>query len=435
MRATEIIARKRANQPLSEDQIRFFIEGYTTGTIPDYQAAALLMAISIFGLTPVELSVLTDAMLRSGKVLDLSHVEGMKVDKHSTGGVGDKISICLAPAVAFLGIKVPMISGRGLGHTGGTLDKLEAIRGFDVHLSSERFIRQVADLGVCLIGQTEDLAPADRKLYALRDVTATVDSIPLIASSIMSKKLVEGIDALVLDVKVGKGAFMESQEEARLLAQTLISIGRESGKKVTAVLSSMDQVLGNEVGNANEIREAMEVMSGKGPLDVRRLTMALGAEMLMLAHKAPDQKTGEELVGKSLDDGTALKRFQELVQAQGGDPRVVEDPSLLPRAAHRVEVPSSSKGLLASMDSRKIGVAAMLAGAGRQKAEDRVDPAVGITVLKKVGDSVEKGEPLAVLQHNGASGTSEALQLILQAFVVAPDPPDPSPLILDVLRG
>jgi pyrimidine-nucleoside phosphorylase len=435
MRVTDIIAAKRTGQTLTDEQIRFFIEGYSTGNIPDYQAAALLMAVAINGMNPHELAVWTDAMLHSGTVVDLSTVSGVKVDKHSTGGVGDKISLCLAPAVAACGVKVPMISGRGLGHTGGTLDKLEAIPGFNVSLGTDTFVQQVDTLGLCLIGQTENLAPADRKLYALRDVTSTVDSIPLIASSIMSKKLAEGIDALVLDVKVGQGAFMETAERARRLATTLVNIGTRAGKRVTAFLTNMDQVLGREVGNANETAEAIDVLRERGPRDVTELTLTLGAEMLVLGEVASTQEEARSKLAAAIQGRAALEIFRKMVNAQGGDPRVIDDPAVLPSAEYTEQLNATTSGHLNSMDSRAIGIAAMMAGAGRQKAEDTVDPGVGVTVHKKIGNPVQTGEPLATLRHNRAPGVSEALTLLAHAFEIRTEPPEVKPLVLDVIRG
>ncbi len=434
MRAVDIIAKKRFGGKLTTEEIQFFIRGYTAGDIPDYQAAALLMAIAIQGLEPEELHDWTEAMLHSGRVLDLSWIARPKVDKHSTGGVGDKISICLAPAVAACGVAVPMISGRGLGHTGGTLDKLEAIPGFSVQIPAEEFGRIVERVGVCMIGQTEDLAPADRKLYALRDVTATVDSIPLIASSIMSKKLAEGIDGLVLDVKVGRGAFMQTLEEARVLAETLVGIGKSAGKRVTAVLTAMDQVLGHEVGNGNETAEAIQVLQGGGPEDVRSLTIRLGAEMLLLADRAEDLPDAERRLERALDSGQGLEVFRKMVEAQGGDPKVADDLSLLPQPTAHREIRSQEAGYVRSMDSRKLGVAAVLLGAGRQRAEDPVDPAAGLTVHKKVGDPVDAGEVLCTLHHTRAPDLEGAARLARQAFSIGAEPTKDSDLFLDVLR-
>jgi pyrimidine-nucleoside phosphorylase len=435
MRIQDIIAVKKEANPLTADQIRTFIHGYASGEIPDYQAAALVMAIAIHGMNPAELEVWTDAMLHSGKVVDLSAVAGTKVDKHSTGGVGDKISICLAPAVAACGVPVPMISGRGLGHTGGTLDKLEAIPGFDVNLSTERFVRQVGQIGVCLIGQTADLAPADRKLYALRDVTATVESIPLIASSIMSKKLAEGIDGLVLDVKVGDGAFMKTMPQARKLAETLVEIGSRAGKRVTAFLTRMDQVLGRQVGNANETAEAIEILHGRGPHDVYELTVTLGAEMLRIGNVCTTEEQAKKRIEHALSSGEALQKMVQIIEAQNGDPKVCENTTALATADHVKEIPAPQKGYVLRMRSRSIGQGAMLLGAGRQTAEDDIDPAVGVTINKKVGDSVEAGESLATVHYNNAQNLQDACARIAKAFDIGPSAVEKQPLILDVIRG
>jgi len=435
MRVVDIIATKRTGKALAPDQILFFISGYVAGKIPDYQAAALLMAIAINGMTADELAHWTDAMLHSGRVLDLSRVAGICVDKHSTGGVGDKISLCLAPAVAACGVPVPMVSGRGLGHTGGTLDKLEAIAGFDVHLSTERFIDLVSSIGVCMIGQTEDIAPADRKLYALRDVTATVESIPLIASSIMSKKLAEGIEALVLDVKVGKGAFMEDESQARRLAQTLVEIGKRAGRRVTAYLTDMNQILGHEVGNANETAEAIDVLRGAGPDDVRELTVLLGAEMCFLGGVAKDRDDGRRQVEQVLNNGAGLAKFAEMVSAQGGDPRVVEEPDRLPKARLHDDVLAKGSGYVAGMNPRQIGIAAMLVGAGRQKASDLVDYGVGVTMLKRIGDSVRPGEAIAILHHNGSPAAIESAQMVADALSYSTAPPVRTNLVLGRIQS
>lgn len=435
MDVRDIIGTKRYGKPLSPEQIHFFIKEYATGKIPDYQAAALVMAVAIQGLSPDELSSWTDAMLHSGKVLDLGSIPGIKMDKHSTGGVGDKISICLAPMVAACGVAVPMISGRGLGHTGGTLDKLEAIPGFDVRLSTDKFIELVRSIGLCLIGQTEDLAPADRKLYSLRDVTGTVESIPLIASSIMSKKLAEGIDGLVLDVKVGRGAFMKTEEDARILAQTLISIGVRAKKKVTAFLTKMDDVLGHEVGNALETREALDVLKGNGPEDVKELTLRLGMEMLILGEKAENDEQAREMLEETISSRSALFKMKDLINAQGGNPAVIENPGLLPQAAYHEEIPSPVSGIIQFQDSLKIARAAMMVGAGRQRSEDSIDPAVGITVNKKTGESVTAGEPLAVLHHNGGKQVESAKDTIASAFETGRSHIDGGSLIIDVIKS
>lgn len=432
----ELIRKKRDGEPLSADEHRSFVAGVTDGSIPDYQAAAMLMAIYFRGMTDHELSAWADAMLHSGDVLDLSSVHVPKVDKHSTGGVGDKISLPLAPAVACCGVAVPMVSGRGLGHTGGTLDKLESIPGFRVDLPVERFREIVSTVGACLIGQTERIAPADRKLYALRDVTATVESIPLIASSIMSKKLAEGIDALVLDCKVGTGAFMKTVDAARDLARTMQAIGAAAGKKVTAVLSNMDQPIGRAVGNALEVEESIEVLRGGGPADTRELTVALGAEMLLAGGVVTALDEGAAAVRRVLDSGHALQKFREIVAAQGGDPRAVDEPKrFLPQAGACLEVRAQRAGWVGSIFSEAVGMAALVLGGGRRRKEDMIDPSVGITVLAHIGDRVEKGMPLALLHHRGDDSADDAARRILTAYRIVDEPlPAVPQLLLEVWR-
>lgn len=418
--AQEIIRKKRDGESLEPGEIQAFIAGITDGSIPDYQAAAMLMAVFLRGLDDRELGVWADAMVHSGDVLDLSSIERRKVDKHSTGGVGDKISLPLAPAVAACGVAVPMVSGRGLGHTGGTLDKLESIPGFRVDLSVERFVAQVRELGVCLIGQTERLAPADRRLYALRDVTSTVESIPLIASSIMSKKLAEGIDGLVLDCKVGRGAFMRTRAQATELAAAIRVIGEAAGKQVTVVLTAMDEPIGDLVGNALEVVETIEVLRGGGPPDTRELTVALGAEMLRLGNVATADDAAARIAA-ALDDGSALEVFRKLVEAQGGDPRVVDDPAgVLPAARGVTRIEAPADGVVATIDARAIGMAALHLGAGRRRKEDEVDPAVGLRVMAHVGDRVTRGQPLVELLHNDA-GIDAASSLVRGAYSISPE--------------
>jgi pyrimidine-nucleoside phosphorylase len=433
----ELIRKKREGEELSDHEIRGFLAGVTDETIPDYQIAAMLMAIVFRGLSESELVAWTDAMLRSGDVLDLSAIAKPKVDKHSTGGVGDKISLPLAAAVAACGACVPMISGRGLGHTGGTLDKLEAIPGFRVDLPVARFRELSERVGACLVGQTERIAPADRKLYALRDVTATVESIPLIASSIMSKKLAEGIDALVLDVKVGSGAFMKTEEKARELAHTLLSIGRGAGKKVTCALTNMDQPIGRAVGNALEVEESILVLSGAGPSDTRALTVTLGAEMLVLAGLARTTDEGAARLARVLDDGSALAKFAEIVSAQGGDPRVCDTPrSILPQAPHRADLLAPSDGTLVAVDTEAVGLGALILGGGRRRKEDVVDPAVGLTLHVRLGDRLAKGQPLATVHFRTDPTHRAAAELLTSAFRISPGSPDytPPPLVHALLR-
>jgi pyrimidine-nucleoside phosphorylase len=394
--------------------------------------AALLMAIFYRGLDAGELAAWADAMTRSGTVMRHDRVPGPKVDKHSTGGVGDKISLCLAPAVAACGVPVPMISGRGLGHTGGTLDKLEAIPGFCVELEPAAASRQLERLGLFLIGQTEDVAPADRRLYALRDVTGTVESIPLIASSIMSKKLAEGIDALVLDVKVGEGAFMTTVERARELARTIIGIGEVSGVSVRALLTDMGAPIGRTVGNALEAREAIDVLRGGGPADTIELTVELGAEMLVLGRAVADLEAGRASIRRALSGGTGLERFARVIEAQGGDPRVCDDPTRLPTAARRDAQIAPRRGYVTRIKPRAVAMAALEVGAGRRRKEDRIDPAAGVELLVARGDAVEKGAPLATL-HHGGTGAEEALRLLGSAFEIGDAPPDRSELVIDRL--
>jgi pyrimidine-nucleoside phosphorylase len=436
MTAYEIIHAKRDGAAIPAAEIAALVEGFTRGDVPDYQMAAFCMAVFFRGMDEAEVGALTGAMLRSGDVLDLADVPGAKVDKHSTGGVGDKVSLALAPLAAACGVKVPMISGRGLGHTGGTLDKLEAIPGFRTDLPVERFRELVASVGACLVGQTARLAPADKKLYALRDVTATVESIPLIAASIMSKKLAEGIDALVLDVKVGSGAFMKTMDRARELARTLAGIGRSMGKRVTALVTRMDEPLGLAVGNALETREAIALLAGGGPPDLREVTVALTAEMLVLGRAAPDRAAARARVERAIADGSGLAKLEEIVRAQGGDPAAVRDPDRLPAAPHRLPVPAPAGGVVQAIDTEAVGLASVALGAGRARTEDRIDPAVGIVVHRKLGDRVEPGEPLATI-HHGARGEDPARVALrlAAAWRIGEDGPAPRrPLVLETLE-
>jgi len=433
MRAYDVIKDKRDGRTLSEVQIRWFMDAYTRGEVAPEQMSALTMAIFFKGMRSDELGFWTDAMLKSGQVLDLSDVAGIKVDKHSTGGVGDKISLPLAPAVAACGVPVPMVSGRGLGHTGGTLDKLQSIPGFRVDLSVEDYRRLVRDVGACLIGQTKEIAPADKKLYALRDVTATVDCIPLIASSIMSKKMAEGIDALVLDVKFGSGAFMKKREDARTLAETMRGIGSALGKKVTAYLTNMDQPLGLAVGNALEVMESVDVLRGGGPADIVELTVALGAEMLLLGGKAATLEEGALKIRTSLNDGSALKKFADITRAQHGNPAALTDWKLLPAAPDRQELASEADGFVVAMDAEAVGLAAMDLGAGRARSEDEVDPAVGLMLRAKVGDAVKKGQPLVEIHHRGGKGLQSCVDRLRRAYTVGTQRPATQPLIAERL--
>ena len=433
VRPYDLIKAKRDGKPLPAEGVRDFIRGYTAGSVRDYQMAAMCMAIYFRGLSPDELAAWTGAMLESGEVVDLSDIPGAKVDKHSTGGVGDKVSLCLAPMVAACGVTVPMISGRGLGHTGGTLDKLESIPGFRVDLSVSEYRRMVREVGACLIGQTATLAPADKKLYALRDVTATVESIPLIASSIMSKKLAEGIDALVLDVKVGAGAFMKTREEARVLARAMIDIGAKMGRKVIALLTDMNQPLGHTVGNALEVAEAIGVLLGSAAADLTEVTMALGAEMLVVGGKAKDENEGRAMLKRSIESGAALSKMREIIRWQGGDPIVLEDVSRLPHARNTSMLPSPSAGFVSGIDPEAIGVAAMLLGAGRETADGPIDPAVGVVLQCKVGDAVAAGESLAEIHYNKEERLEEVKSRLLQAFRFSAAAPTAKRLVLERL--
>ena len=430
----QLIRAKRDGGRLADDEIRAFIAGVTDGSLPDYQIAAMLMAIFFRGMDERETATWADAMVHSGDVLDLSRTARPKIDKHSTGGVGDKISIPLAPAVAACGVAVPMVSGRGLGHTGGTLDKLESIPGFRVDLSTERFAELVDQLGCCLIGQTERLAPADKRLYALRDVTATIESVPLIASSILSKKLAEGIDGLVIDCKVGRGAFMKTAEQARELCAAMMSIARAAGKKIACVLTDMDAPIGLAIGNALEIRESIEIMHGIGPADTRELTIALGGEMLMLAGVAHEEADARARIAWALDDGRALAVFRKLVEAQGGDPRAVDDPArFLPRALATLGVTTErGHGTVAAIDAEKLGVAALWLGAGRRAKEDAVDPAAGIVIDAPLDAHVEDGAPLCTLHHSPdlpRERVQRAVALAREAFVLEAEGECPDPAI------
>lgn len=429
VRATDLLQKVRDGKPAPTALLREFIADIGSGDIPDYQAAAFLMAVYVRGLSDEQTVALTLAMRDSGRVIDLSDVVGVKVDKHSTGGVGDKISLALAPMVAACGVPVPMISGRGLGHTGGTLDKLEAIPGFRVDLGIGRFRSQVSEIGVCLIGQSDELAPADRKLYALRDVTATVESIPLITSSILSKKLAEGINALVLDVKVGCGAFMKDEASARALAESLVRVGTGAGLRVRALLTRMEEPLGRAIGNALETREAVEILRGKGPPDTTELTLRLGAEMLILGGIADDEADGRARLQRAVDSGDAFEKFSVVVEAQHGDGRVLEDLDKLPTARGVEELTASNEGFVEAIDSYALGMAAMRLGAGRERADDVINPSVGLEVLVRRGDSVEVGTPLVRVHHNHRF--DHVRESLVEAFRVGPCKPAAAPLVID----
>jgi pyrimidine-nucleoside phosphorylase len=431
----EMIAAKRDGKALLEPEIHRLITSFTEGTLADYQLTAFLMAVFFRGLDDVETVALTEAMLHSGSVLDLAGVNGTKVDKHSTGGVGDKVSICLAPLVAACGVPVPMVSGRGLGHTGGTLDKLEAIPGFRTDMSTADFARIVRDVGTCMIGQTKDIAPADKRIYALRDVTATVESIPLIVASILSKKLAEGIDGLVLDVKVGKGAFMKDEARARELADKLVRVGTRAGKKVVAVLTRMDAPLGRTVGNANETREALEVLHGKGPADLVECTLVLGAEMLVLGGKAKDITEARTQLEAAIGSGAAVRVMEKMVEAQGGDAKVVADPSRLEIAKEMVEVRASRAGFVSGIDALAVGLTGVAMGAGRTRADQKVDPAVGIELDVKLGDEVQLGQVLARVFVRTRAGSEALVERLSGAFTYDEAPPPKTSLVIDRLSS
>jgi pyrimidine-nucleoside phosphorylase len=439
MLAVQLIRRKRDGGSLDDAEIREFIAGVTDSSLPDYQVAAMLMAIFFRGLSDRELASWADAMTRSGDVIDLSRIARAKIDKHSTGGVGDKISIPLAPAVAACGVAVPMVSGRGLGHTGGTLDKLESIPGFRVDLPVDRFAKLVDTLGTCLIGQTARIAPADKRLYALRDVTATVESLPLIASSIMSKKLAEGIDGLVIDCKVGKGAFMKTIERARELCGLLRAIGTGAGKRVTCVLTDMDAPIGRTIGNALEIRESIEILRGGGPADTRELVQVLGGEMLVLGGAARDLAEGRARIEKVLGNGEALEVFRRVVEAQGGDPRVCDSPqAVLAKSKHRDEL-ALTPGWISAIDSEALGIATVLLGGGRRTKDDVIDPAAGLVIDAYLGERVEPGAPPHIVIHHDLSSEdgrlAEARAMISNAFTMTGSPIEPrATRILEVIR-
>jgi pyrimidine-nucleoside phosphorylase len=433
MRTVDLIQRKRDGEELAPEEIEFLVEGYTNGDIPDYQVSAFLMAVFFSGMSDREVSRLTECMLRSGDTVDLSAIPGVKVDKHSTGGVGDKTSFIVAPLAAAAGVVVPMMSGRALGHTGGTLDKLESIPGFRTDLTTEEFQKQLAELGLAFIGQTDRLAPADRKLYALRDVTGTVESIPLISSSIMSKKLAEGIDSLVLDVKVGNGAFMKKQVDARRLAQTMVGIGRRMDKKVQALITDMNQPLGYAIGNALEIMEASQTLQNAGPADLTKLSLELAARMIYLGKKAATLDEARRIAEKHLVDGSGYKKFKEVVAAQGGNPQALDKFELLPNATGMREVTSPRAGYISLIDAEDIGTASNMIGAGRNKKEDSIDPAVGIILEVKVGEKVDAGSVLCRLYYTKEDNVEEAAELVEDAFRVSGQKPDERELILEVV--
>ena len=417
-----MIRKKRDGGELSREEIASLVNAYTLGEIPDYQVSAWLMAVVLRGMTRAETAALTDSMLHSGEVLDLSWLRAKKVDKHSTGGVGDKTSLVLAPLAAAAGVAVPMISGRGLGHTGGTLDKLEAIPGFNVNLSVTEFRRVLETCGCAMIGQTAEIAPADRKLYALRDVTGTVESPYLICASIMSKKLAEGIDGLVLDVKTGSGAFMKNEKDAAFLAELMVETGERMGKQVVALITDMDQPLGRMIGNALEVVEVVDVLRGEGPEDLRQLCFELAGWMLHLGGVADSVEHGKRRSEELISSGEALAKFRQMVELQGGDPRAIDDPKRLPHARHTKNIVSPKSGFLVSLQCEHIGTAGVVLGGGRERKEDSVDPAVGIVLHKKVGDAVFAGETLATIHYNAEAPALRAGQLLETSYRIADSP-------------
>jgi pyrimidine-nucleoside phosphorylase len=442
MRAVDLIRKKRDSGEHSREEIEFLISGYTRGEIPDYQIAAWLMSAWIRGLSRAETTALTQAMLHSGEVLDLSSLPGKKVDKHSTGGVGDKTSLILAPIVAAGGLIVPMLSGRGLGHTGGTLDKLESIPGFNTNLSLKEFRRVLGECGMALIGQTAEIAPADKKIYALRDATSTVENKGLICASIMSKKLAEGLDALVLDVKTGSGAFMKREEDAMGLAELMVDAGQNMGKKMVALITDMDQPLGRAAGHANEIVECIEVLNGKGPADLRELSVELSAWMFYLGEKTKSVVEGRKLAERMISNGEAREKFKQCIRLQGGDERVIDEPGLLPKAVSDVDVKSSVSGTLVATNCEQFGIALAMLGGGRETKEDWIDHAVGLEFHKKIGERVEKGERVATIHYNSDAKLAEAKSIVMESFVIDQDsggqakPPRlPKPLIRRIISS
>lgn len=442
MRIVDLIRRKRDGGELSREEILYLVSGAAQGTIPDYQLAAWLMAAVCRGMTRAETAFLTDAMLRSGEVLDFSALRGSKVDKHSTGGVGDKTSLIVAPIVAAAGeransqgarIYVPMLSGRGLGHTGGTLDKLESIPGFRVNLTKQEFSGALEACGCVLSGPTPQIAPADKRLYALRDVTATVESPGLICASIMSKKLAEGIDALVLDVKTGDGAFMKNEEDAVALAELMVDTGNRMGKRVVALITDMDQPLGNAVGNALEVEECVQVLNGRGPADLRHLSLELSAWMLFLGGGAASVDEGKKCAQEMIATGRARDKFQQVIRRQGGDARVIDDPKRLPHAESADVIRAARSGYILRIACEQVGLASVFLGGGREKQDDAIDPAVGIVLAKKVGDAVHAGDELCTVHYNSDARLREALGLLEASFVVSDEPPQRRPLIRRII--
>lgn len=428
----DIIEKKRDGKLLKKEEITFFIEGYTSGSIPDYQVSALLMAIYFQGMTEEESANLTMAMVDSGLTLDLSEIEGVKVDKHSTGGVGDTTTLMLIPLVASVGVSVPKMSGRGLGHTGGTIDKLEAIQGFHVEISEEKFRQLVNKNGLSIIGQSENLAPADKLLYSLRDVTATVNSIPLIASSIMSKKIAAGADKIVLDVKVGKGAFMKSLQHAQELAKAMVAIGKNVGKETIALITNMNQPLGNAIGNALEVKEAILTLKGEGPRDITELVIELGAHMTILGKKATTLDEAKEKLRANINNGRAIDYFKRFIRAQGGDEAVVDNVNLLPNAAYTYDIKAKKSGFITELTAHELGRAAMLLGAGRKTKDDKIDLAVGLYIHKKVGDPVEVGDVLCTIYANDKDITE--IKELIEKNIYISHKKKREKLLLDIIK-
>lgn len=434
MRMYDIIAKKRDGGTLTRAEIAFAVNGYVDGSVPDYQMSALLMAIYLRGMTDAETAELTDVMAHSGDMVDLSAIQGIKADKHSTGGVGDKTTLVIAPIVAACGVKIAKMSGRGLGHTGGTIDKMESVPGTRTSLTQEEFFKQVNEIGISVIGQSGKIAVADKKLYALRDVTATVDNMSLIASSIMSKKLAAGADAIVLDVKTGSGAFMKSREDAFALAEEMVKIGKNAGRRTIAVISDMDQPLGRAVGNALEVKEAIATLRGEGPKDFTELCMVLGSQMLMAGGKALSVEQAREALTKVIEDGSALRKLSEFVEAQGGDPTAVTDPSLLPKASMVVPVCADRDGFVGRIACEDVGICSLLLGGGRETKKSKIDLSVGILLEKKKGDAVKKGDVLGYLHANDEQRLEAAKDKFLNAYAITDSRPETEPLIKGILQ-
>lgn len=434
MRMYDLILKKKQGKELNTEEINWMIKEFTEGRIPDYQMSAMTMAICFQGMDKRETFDLTMAMRDSGDVLDLSHIDGIKVDKHSTGGVGDKVSLVLTPIVASLGVPVAKMSGRGLGHTGGTIDKLESFSGFSTEISEEKFIDSVNTIGIAIAGQTANLAPADKKLYALRDVTATVDQMSLIASSIMSKKLASGADAIVLDVKTGNGAFMQKEEDAIALAKAMVDIGNRAGKQTVAVITDMDEPLGNAVGNALEIKEVIDALHGDGPEDLMEVVYALGTQMLLLAKRAEDEEIARNLITESIQERKALKKFAEFIENQGGNREEILHPDMLPKARYVIPVLAEEEGCIERILAQDIGIACMTLGGGRENKESTIDHGVGIILTKKISDTVKKGETLALIHANSKEKAVLASNLVKNAYQIAKEPAKKAPMVKCIIR-